>query len=167
MEAANPNVLDEAADDEEECLDASAAPEKDCKAGHCKLGPQFTAMEAWMVCKAYIKASEDSIHGSKQKIVLFKMQLLIAYNGIKKDQEEDDVHNAAKLLHLKPAGCSVATVAYPEHTGSSIHQLFTKKILPVVIKYMAVIKQVCLFCILSKHHMIFYSLPLLVIKESG
>jgi len=72
------------------------------------------------------------------------MQLLIAYNGIKKDQEEDDACDAAKPLHPKPAGCSIATVAYPEHTGSSIHQLFTKKISPAVIKYMAVVKQVCL-----------------------
>jgi len=30
MEATNSNALDEAADDEEECLEASAAPEKDC-----------------------------------------------------------------------------------------------------------------------------------------
>jgi len=102
-----------------------------------------------MVCKAYIKASEDTIHGSKQKITLFKVQLQIAYNRIRKDQEEEDAHEASKPLHLKPSGCTVSMVSYPEHTGSSIYQLFTKKISPVIIKYMAVVKQVCM-CLLSK-----------------
>jgi len=151
MEAINLNISDEVADDEGgERLDASAAAETGRKTSRSKRGPQFTAMEELMVCKAFIKASKDSIHGSKQKIALFQAQLLIAYNGIKKDQEEDDARDAAKPSHLKPAGCSVATVAYPERTGSSIHQLFTKKISPSVIKYMAVVKQVCLFCMSVK-----------------
>jgi len=64
-------------------------------------GLQFTALEELMVCKVYIKASEDSIHGTKQKIALFKSQLVIAYNGIKKDHEEDDACNAAEPLHLR------------------------------------------------------------------
>jgi len=110
------------------------------------------------------------IHGSKQKIVLFKTQLLIVYNGIKKDQEEDDARNAAKPSHLKPARCSVAIVTYLECTGSSVHQLFTKKISPAVIKYMAVVKQVCLFIFHGQNIAwplsLFYSLPLLVVKES-
>ncbi len=131
MKTIHPEVFDRAADDDDECLDASAAAEKNCSKANCsKCGPQFTAMEELMVCKAYIKTSEDSIHGSKQKIALFKAQLLMAYSRIKKDQEEDDACNAVKSSHLKPGGCSVsvATVVYPEHIGSSIHQLFTKNI---------------------------------------
>ena len=74
------------AEDEEECVEVSAAAaERDCRGGCIKHGLQFMAMEELMVCKAYIKASEDLIHGSKQKIALFKAQLPIAYNGIKRD----------------------------------------------------------------------------------
>jgi len=147
MEASREVILDEGAEEEDEILDASAAAadRENLKANHSKRGPQFTTIEELMVCKAYIKASEDSIHGSKQKIMLFKAQLQIAYNGIKKDQEEEDAREAAKPSHLKPAGCTVAMVSYPERTGSSIYQLFTKKISPVVIKYMAVVKHVHMF----------------------
>ncbi len=104
-----------------------------------------------MICKAYIKASEDSIHGSKQKIALFKTQLLMAYNGIKADQEEENVQDMAKPLHLKPSGCNlIAPVLYPECTRSSLHQHFTKKISPTVIKYMSVAKQVSIYSVLNK-----------------
>jgi len=55
-------------EDEEECVEvsaAAAAETKDCKGSWSKCSPQFTAMEELMVCKAYIKAFEDSIYGSK------------------------------------------------------------------------------------------------------
>jgi len=149
MDAINQEVIvDEAAEEDDEFLDASAAAataNKDIKANCSKHGLQFTAIEELMVCKAYIKASEDAIHGSKQKIALFKAQLQIAYNGIKRDQEEEDAREAAKLSHLKPSRCTVLMVLYPERTGSSIYQLFTKKISPVVIKYMAVVNHVSMF----------------------
>ncbi len=137
----NPDTLDDA-DEDVEGKDSR-------KPSGSKRGPQFTAMEELMVSKAYIKASEDSIHGSKQKIALFKAQILIAYNEIKKEQEEEDAREAAKPSHLKPAGggASVSTIYYPERTSSSIHQHFTKKISPAVIKYMAIVKHVRLsFC---------------------
>jgi len=87
-------------------------------------------MEELMVCKAYIKASKDSIHGSKQKFVLFRTQLRMAYNCIKRDQEEEDACDTANPLHLKPSGCSLTAILYPEHTGSSIHQHFKKRYRP-------------------------------------
>jgi len=133
MEVVNKNrkALDEVEEDDECGFDSStaAAAKEHGKANCSKHELQFTAMEESMVCKAYIKASENSIHGSKQKIALYKVQLLMAYNGIKKDQEEEDAHNAAKPSHLNPSGCSVSvvTVVYPECTGSSIHQLFTNQ----------------------------------------
>jgi len=143
---ASPKSIDEA-EDEEECVEASSsAADKDCKGSwNNKCSLQFTAMEELMICKAYIKASKDSIHGSKQKIVLFKVQLLMAYNGIKREQEEEDACNAAKPLHLKPSGCSITAVLYPECTASSIHQHITKKVSPAVIKYMSVVKQVSIY----------------------
>jgi len=146
MEAINQEVaVDDVAEEEEEFLDAAAttaAADREGKANCSKHGPQFTSIEELMVCKAYIKASEDVIHGSKQKITLFKAQLQIAHNRIKKDQEEEDACEASKPSHLKPSGCTVSMVSYPECTGSSIYQLFTKKISPVVIKYMAVANHV-------------------------
>jgi len=135
----SPDAISEA-EDEEECVEVSATvAEKDHRVGHVKRGLQFMAIKELMICKAYIKASEDSIHGSKQKIALFKMQLLMTYKSIKADQEEEGAHDAAKPSHLKPSGCNlIAPVVYPECTGSSLHQHFTKKILPAVIKYMSV-----------------------------
>jgi len=56
------------------------------------------------------------------------VQLQNAYNGIQKDEEEEDAYEAAKPLYLKPSGCIVSMVLYPECTGSSIYQLFSKKI---------------------------------------
>jgi len=114
------------------------------KASISKRRPQFTAMEDLMVCKAYIKASKDSIHGSKQKISLFQSQLIIVYNSIKHQQEEDDAMEASKPLHLKPngGGCPGIKVSYPEHSGSSIFQHFSHKISPAVIKFMGIMKQV-------------------------
>ena len=75
----------------------------------------------------------------------------MAYNGIKADQEEEDARDAAKPLHLKPSGCNlIAPVLYPECTRSSLHQHFTKKISPTVIKYMSVAKQVSIYSVLNK-----------------
>jgi len=100
-------------------------------------------MHFYQWCKEYIKASKNSNHGSKQKIVLFKVQLLMPNNGIsKREQEEEDACNAAKLSHLKPSGCSITAVLYQECTASSIHQHFTKKISPAIIKYIFMVKQV-------------------------
>jgi len=44
------------------------------------------------------------------------MQLLMAYNRITSDQDEEDEHDAAKPSHLKPSGCSLTAVLYPECT---------------------------------------------------
>jgi len=58
----------------------------------------------------------------------------MVYNHIKREQEEEDAHHAAKPSHLnKPSGCSLTAVLYPERTGSSIHQQFTKKYHPQLI----------------------------------
>jgi len=78
--------------------------------------------------------------------------LIIAYNSIKCQQEEDNATEASKPLHLKPnsGGCPGMKVSYPEHSGSSIFQHFSCKISPAVIKFMGIIKQECiLFCHLS------------------
>jgi len=63
-----------------------------------------------------LQGIHQSIHGSKQKIALFCMQLLIANNRIMSDQEEEDAYDAAKPSHLKPSGCSLTAGLYPECT---------------------------------------------------
>jgi len=83
----SPDAIGEA-EDKEECVEVSAAAERDCRGGCIKHGLQFMAMEELMCCKAYIKASEDSIHDSKQKIALFKMQLLMAYNDTRQTKRK-------------------------------------------------------------------------------
>jgi hypothetical protein len=62
---------------------------------------------------------------------------------------------------------SVATVVYPEYTDSLIHHLLTKKISPVVIKYIAVIKQ-CIFMVKnSMSNNLCYSQPLFTKRFQG
>jgi len=119
MEASLEMVIDEDAEEEDEMLDASvAANRENLKANCSKHGPQLTAIKELMFCIAYIKASKYSIHGSKQRITLFKVQLQITYNGIKKDQvEQEDAYEAEKPSHLKPAGCTVSMVPYSECKG--------------------------------------------------
>ena len=43
-----------------------------------------------MVTMAYFKASEDSICGAKQKGHTFRSKIELAYNTIKKQQEEKE-----------------------------------------------------------------------------
>jgi len=65
MEAINKEVaVDDVAEEEEEFLDAAAtaaAADREGKAIRSKRGLQFTGIDELMVCKAYIKASEDAI----------------------------------------------------------------------------------------------------------
>ena len=50
----------------------------------------YTAMEDVMVTMAYFKASEDSICGAKRKGHTFRSKIEVAYNTIKKLQEEKE-----------------------------------------------------------------------------
>jgi len=129
----NAEAFDEA-DNFDECFEASTATEKDYKR-------TTESMD-----HSYCYGGTDGVQGVYQglwrfnpwkqiEIVLYRVQLLVANNDIKKDQEDKDVCDAAKASHLKPTWCSmsVATVVYPEYTDSLIHHLPTKKISPVVI----------------------------------
>ena len=53
----------------------------------------YTVMEDVMVTMAYFKASEDSICGAKQKGHTFRSKIELAYNTIKKQQEEKEAQD--------------------------------------------------------------------------
>ena len=52
----------------------------------------YTAMEDVMVTMAYFKSLEDLICGAKQKGCTFRSKIELAYNTIKKQQEEKEAH---------------------------------------------------------------------------
>ena len=69
----------------------------------------YTAMEDVMVTMAYFKASEDSICGAKQKGHTFRSKIELAYNTIKKQQEEKEAQDLLQPSHLR----AMDTVAMP------------------------------------------------------
>jgi len=136
-------------DSEEAANAAAAAAGGNVKKRICqqRRGPMFTAVEDLLVAKAYIKASENAITGNKQKLAMFYTHLGIVYDALKKEQEEEVKRETEKPSHLRVPQL-VALVVYPERTGSSIYQHFNKKILPSVIKYMGIVRQVRMFNLL-------------------
>ena len=105
-------------------------------------GATYTAIEDYMNAQAWIKASEDSIKGSKQKQSAFKIKLESAYNLVKKHQIELDKREAERPTHLRDSTTNglVRLEEYGERTGGSLFQNFTKKISPDVIKFMGIAK---------------------------
>ena len=53
----------------------------------------YTAIEDVMVTMTYFKASEDLIYGAKQKGHTFRSKIELAYNTIKKQQEEKEAQD--------------------------------------------------------------------------
>ncbi len=143
------DVLLPADTDSEEAMNTATAAGGNVKkrVSQQRCGPMFTTVEDLLVAKAYIKASENAITGNKQKLVMFYTHLGIVYDALKKEQEEEEKREAEKPSHLRVPQL-VALVVYPEKTGSSIYQHFNKKILPSVIKYMGVIRQLRMFNLL-------------------
>lgn len=115
--------------------------------GVSRRGFSYTATEDLMVAKAYIRATEDSINGSKQKLTLFKAKLASTYRLIKKEQEQFERVDSQKPSHLRVFQNATGTTSrgpepYPARTGSSIYQHFKGKIQPEVIKFISVRNQV-------------------------
>ena len=108
-------------------------------------GSTYTATEDLMVAKAYIRASEDRVKGSKQKIQLFKAKLAATYHLVKKEQEAFEKQDAERPNHLRIFGNNVEVrqlEPYPNRTGNSIYQHFKSKIQPDVVKFISVKNQV-------------------------
>jgi len=54
-------------------------------------------------------------------MVLFKVQLLMAYNGIKKEQEDAHPWCSKTVKHLKPSECSITAVASLSRTHMELN----------------------------------------------
>ena len=88
----------------------------------------YTAMEDVMVTMAYFKASEDLICGAKQKGHTFRSKIELAYNTIKKQQEEKEAQDLLQPSHLR----AMDTVTMPQH--------FHKTISSPIIKFISIEK---------------------------
>ena len=91
-----------------------------------------------MVTMAYFKAMEDSVCGAKQKGHTFRSKIELAYNTIKKQQEEKEAQDILQPSHLR----AMETVAmpYPARTALSLYQNFQKTISPPIIKFNSIEK---------------------------
>ena len=98
----------------------------------------YTAMEDVKVTMAYFKASEDLICGAKQKGHTFRSKIELAYNTIKKQQEEREAQNLLQPSHLR----AMDTVAMPYlvRTGFSLYLCFQKTI-PRQLKFISTEKR--------------------------
>ena len=103
-------------------------------------GSSYTAIEDYMNAQAWVKASEDAIHGVMQKQSTFNVKLQAAYNEIKKHQIDLDRREAQRPSYLRGEAADglVPLEEYGERTGGSLFQNFTKKISPDVIKFMGI-----------------------------
>ena len=54
-----------------------------------------------MVTKAYLRTSENSISGAKQKVHTFRAKIEAVYNVIKKQQENEEAKEAMCPNHLQ------------------------------------------------------------------
>ena len=73
-----------------------------------------------MVTIAYFKASEDSICGAKQKGHTFGSKIELAYNTIKKQQEEKEAQDLLQPSHLR--AMDTVAMPYPARTGLLLYQ---------------------------------------------
>ena len=96
----------------------------------------YTAMEDVMVTMAYFKALEDSICGAKQKGHTFRSKIELAYNTIKKQQEEKEAQDLLQPSHLR--AMDTVAMPYPAMTGLSLYQHFQKTISPPIIKFISI-----------------------------
>jgi hypothetical protein len=107
-------------------------------------GKTYTACENLMVAKAFIAASVDPERGAKQKGDDFQKLIGEKYNALKKEQEQFDANQRASNVHVGLVSQGKkqrpVVIAYPDRTGSSVFQQFTKKISPAVIKWMSILR---------------------------
>ena len=114
-----------------------------------------------MVAKAFIRASEDRINGSKQKLALFKSKLASMYILVKREQEQFEEQDAQRPSHLRTFvndGGRLPLETYPSRTGNSIYQHFKGKIQPDVIKFISIRNQVSTFVDCQENVCVLHSL---------
>ena len=98
----------------------------------------YTAMEDLMVTMAYFKVLEASICGAKQKGHTFRSKIELAYNPIKKQQEEKEAKDLLQPSHLR--AMDTVAMPYPARTGLSLYPCFQKTISPPIIKFISIEK---------------------------
>ena len=77
-----------------------------------------------MVTKAYLRASEDSITGAKQKVHTFQARIKVVYYAVRKQQEDEDAkesHAPKPSMNHPPITQSISTMNWALHI-SEIHQ---------------------------------------------
>ena len=89
-----------------------------------------------MVTMAYFKASEDLICHAKQKGHTFRSIIELAYNTIKKQQEEKEAQDFLQPSHLR--AMDTVAMPYPARTRLLLYQHFQKTISPPIIKFISI-----------------------------
>jgi len=110
--------------------------------------PNYTPVEDELCARAFIHASEDSIHGSKQKGALFEAEIGKAYEFLRVEQLKlDQLHyQQAKSMFTRAAQLSGADIEYPKkmsnpypkHNDGALLQRFRKFITPSVMKFLSI-----------------------------
>lgn len=101
-------------------------------------GANFTTTEDLMITKAYLRVSEDSICGSKQKLATFRDKVCVVYHQIKKEQELLEEKDRQRPTHLQVM--TATTGKYPDRSAISIFTCYTRMISPNIIKYVSIEK---------------------------
>ena len=96
----------------------------------------YTAMEDVMVTMVYFKTSEDSICGAKQKGHTYRSKVELAYNTIKKQQEEKEAQDLLQPSYLR--AMETMAMPYPARTGLLLYQCFQKTISPPIIEFISI-----------------------------
>ena len=79
------------------------------------------------------------ICGAKQKGDTCRSQIELAYNTLKKQQEEKDAQDLLQPSHLR--AMDTVAMPYPARTGLSLYQCFQKTISPPIIKFISLEKR--------------------------
>ena len=105
-----------------------------------KRGPGYTNIEELILCRAFISASENAVHGAHQKGKVFRGHMAEIYAGFIKDQTEKDKNllrqssDPTREEYIRKG----VGMLYPERTGDSLLYRFKATIAPEVMKYMGI-----------------------------
>jgi len=110
--------------------------------------PNYTPIEDEMCAKAFVHASENSIHGAKQKGALFEAEIGKAYENLRLEQVNLDqlLYQQAKTTFIRAAQLSGSDLnypkkmsnPYPQRNDGAILQRFRKYIAPTVMKFYSI-----------------------------
>lgn len=131
-------------DSEEETASAGvaakvAAASSSASAKKAPRGKAYTLTEDILVCKAFIKASQDK-KGVKMKASVFKGKLEVNYQTYAKEQAKEDAAQRQSNNRIGLGSRTAPVVEYPFRNGESINSRFKTVISPACMKFRGVLE---------------------------